>query len=180
MIDVIESSAALDDELDNNTESVTNDYYADRYVRKVKEAQNEKERLLNNIDAVIEEYSFKRDMISKKYDEQIATCTAVLSSYFQLVEDGIKPTKTQKKYRLASGTLKYTFEKKVTKKTPELLQKLKDSNLNDFIKVVESVKWGEFKKTISIVGDKVVNEDGEIIRGVAIEVQPAKFEVVIE
>lgn len=58
-----------------------------------------------------------------------------------------------------------------------LLKHIKSNGFTDYLKVEESVKWGEFKKQIQVVetsnGHIAVDENGEIIPG--IEVKPVSI-----
>lgn len=75
-------------------------------------------------------------------------------------------------------TLSTPFGKSSTRKSAaqpdkgdeaKLLEYVKDNDLNDLINVKESIKWGELKKTLKVVGNKVVDENGEIVEGAIIK-----------
>ena len=91
-----------------------------------------------------------------------------------------KETKTAFTYDLVDGKLKL---KKATNEfvrdKETLIKFFKENDLSDYIETKQEPKWGEFKKTISIVGDKVVTEDGQVVDGVTVVEKPAEFEVVL-
>lgn len=51
----------------------------------------------------------------------------------------------------------------------KLLKYVKQNELNDLLKVEESVRWGELKKKLKVVGDNVVDENGEIVEGAIVK-----------
>ncbi len=51
----------------------------------------------------------------------------------------------------------------------KLLAYAKENELTDLIKVEESVKWGDLKKKLKVVGSNVVDENGEIVDGAKVK-----------
>src|SRR6185312_1036739 len=51
----------------------------------------------------------------------------------------------------------------------KLLEHVKSNNLNDFVQVKESIKWGDFKKTLNISGDKVYDGNGLEVEGATVK-----------
>ncbi len=77
-------------------------------------------------------------------------------------------------FRAGGKTFRLNGEK-VVNTSPDLLQFVKQANA-EFVDVKESVKWGDYKKTLQVAKDgRVVTADGEIIPGMSVEVEPAKF-----
>ena len=65
-------------------------------------------------------------------------------------------------FRAGTGTYKFG-EEKVTATNAELLAFVKNDDAS-FIKVEESVRWGDYKKTLNVTDDgKVVSANGEVI-----------------
>ncbi len=91
-----------------------------------------------------------------------------------------KETKTQKKIQCISGDV---VVKKAVQKIEcdkdKLLTYVKEKKLNNFIEVKESVKWADFKKTLSITGDNIVDSAGEVLNidGLNIVTSEEKLEV---
>jgi hypothetical protein len=73
------------------------------------------------------------------------------------------------------------FKKGGFEKCDNLLEKLQESNMVEFIKTTPSIKWAELKETLKVIDEKIVsiNADGEIkeIEGVMITADSSKFEV---
>lgn len=59
----------------------------------------------------------------------------------------------------------------------ELLQYAKDNKLTELIKVEESVRWGDLKKTLKVVGNNVVDSNGEIVKGTKVKPKNTTFKV---
>lgn len=51
----------------------------------------------------------------------------------------------------------------------KLLKYAKDNEFTDFIKVEESIKWGDLKKTLKVVGNNVVDSNGVIVDGATVK-----------
>lgn len=59
----------------------------------------------------------------------------------------------------------------------KLLSYAKSNELNDLIKVEESVRWGEMKKILKVNGDNVVDANGEIVEGVKVKPETTTFKM---
>jgi|GEM_PF-5689876 len=62
----------------------------------------------------------------------------------------------------------------------QLLQYVKENKLTDFLKVEESVKWGDLKKSLKVVGNNVVDADGGIVKGVKVKPKTVSCKVEVE
>ena len=70
-------------------------------------------------------------------------------------------------FRAGTGTYKFG-EDKVTATNAELLAFVKNDDAS-FIKVEESVRWGDYKKTLTVMEDgRVVSASGQIIEGMTV------------
>lgn len=159
---------------------IDNDKTADWAITQIHEAENERDRLIKLAQDQINDLTAKIQELTDKCDNSTAYLKSCLIEYFQTIEP--KETKTQKSYKLLSGTL--VFKKPSTKivhDDEKLLEYLENNDGNDFIKIKKSVDWAEFKKQLK------VSDDGEIIDtglGVvltndvcAIEEVPASFNI---
>lgn len=122
---------------------------------------------------------------TKFYDEQkrrivedrqntIMNMKAMLQTYFEKVPH--KVTKTQENYTLPSGKLVFK------RQAPEFERD--DAKIVDYLKatkqfqfITEGVKWGELKKGLTVVGETVADENGEIIEGIRAIERPDIFTV---
>lgn len=156
---------------------ITDDSCADWAVSKIAEERAELERIKALADAKISAIMEKVEAAQKRYDNGTRFLTSKLSEYFETVPH--KTTKTQHTYRLLSGTLKMKLGKATMKQDDaKLLEHLKATGRTDMITTTEKPKWGEFKKSLEIVGGSVVDTNtGEIVEAVTVVVNPDTFSV---
>ncbi len=164
----------------DETFKITNDKTADWAVTQIHEAEDERDRLIRLAQDQIDDLTFKIQEISEKCNNDTAYLKSCLIEYFQTIKP--KETKTQKTYKLISGTL--VFKKpstKITHDDEKLLDYLENNDGNDFIKIKKSVDWAEFKKglTVSDSGEVIDSELGTIIpkEVCAVEDVPASFNI---
>jgi len=75
-----------------------------------------------------------------------------------------KETKTQKTYKLPSGTLKVKYQKPEYKRDEDKLTEFLKKNYTDYVETIYKPKWAEFKKIVSLNRDPIVDEEsGELI-----------------
>jgi len=102
--------------------------------------------------------------------------TARLEAYFDTLPH--KKTKTQESYPLPSAKLvRKHQDPEFVRDDEELLSWLKDNNGEKFIKVKESPDWAGLKKTLTVLGETVVDENGEIIPCIKATERPDVFKV---
>lgn len=162
------------------TFKIENDQTADWAIAQIHEAEEERDRLTTLALNKIEELKAKIEELNTKCDNDTAFLRSCLVEYFQTVPS--KETKTQKSYKLLSGTL--VFKKpsfKITYNDEKLIEYLENNDGKDFIKIKKSVDWAEFKKNLSIsgLGDVVDTELGTVIPAdvCTVEDVPASFNI---
>lgn len=102
--------------------------------------------------------------------------TARLEVYFDTLPH--KKTKTQESYPLPSGKLvRKHQDTEFIRNDEELLSWLHENNGEKYIKTKESVDWAGMKKTLSVLGETVVDENGEIIPCIKASERPDVFKV---
>ena len=102
--------------------------------------------------------------------------TARLEAYFDTLPH--KKTKTQESYALPSGKLvRKHRDPEFTRDDDELLSWLHDNNGEKFIKVKETPDWAGLKKTLTVLGETVADENGEIIPCIKATERPDEFKV---
>ena len=135
---------------------VTDDKTADWALTKIHEAEDERDRLIALAEAQIEDLKNKIEDLKNKCENETGFLKSCLAMYFETVKS--KETKTQKTYKLLSGTL--VFKKpsvKINHDDEALLNYLSENDGEDFIKIKKSIDWAEFKRTLTI------SDDGEVI-----------------
>lgn len=143
---------------------IDNDKIADWAITQIHEAELDRDRLIALAEDQIKDLTNRIEEFKKKCDADTRYLRSCLAEYFMTVKS--KETKTQKSYKLISGTL--IFKKpssKINHDDDKLLEYLKESEGDDYIKVKESVDWAEFKKNLTITdsGEIVDTELGTII-----------------
>lgn len=155
---------------------IDNDQKAEWALAKIREEQAEAMRIMNVCKSMILHYEEQMKKAEEGLEKKTAYLKGQLEQYFEMVKK--KRTKTQEVYKLPSGTLRRKYPKPEFKRDEDkLLQWLKDRQMSEYIKIKESPDWANLKKMVQIAGDKVVDEDGEIIEGVTIVDRPPVFEV---
>lgn len=167
----------IDEELPQEGFAVDNDNLAEWAIKKIAEERAETQRYINVCDTMINEYELKK----QKAKEQLKTKTAYLinslNQYFQTVKP--HETKTQKTYKLPSGTLRLKHGTPEFIRDEEALLKWAKENAPEQVKVKETVNWGELKKSTIFKDGMVITADGEVVEGVKAIDRPDTFEVVI-
>jgi len=156
--------------------TVDSDSKAEWAINQIKEQYTERDRLIKVCDEQIEIYNLKKEEYQKKCEDKTSYLKSMLQQYFATVEH--KSTKTQESYELPSGKLRLKYPKEKFKiDDSKLLEWLKDNARIEYIETKVSPKWGEFKKAVAVVGNKVVTEEGQVVEGVAVEMTEPEFVV---
>lgn len=156
--------------------AITDDSTAEWALKKILAARREKERLTALVKAEKEELDRQQEQIDKRYEQETAYLLVKLGEYFDTVEH--KKTKTQETYQLLSGKLILKKPKQVLSPDNEALLKWCKENAPDFVKVTESVAWGELKKRVMISGDSAFYAGtGEAIDCISITEEAGTFDV---
>ena len=171
MNDEEDVAAEIAEESGSERFMIDDDGKANWAIQKIKEAQAEIERWK-------EYYAGAMEKIERRQGSRIEYLKMMLRDYFATVPH--HDTKTASSYDLPSGKL---IEKRPGPKfetdDEKLLPWLKENKMTDFIKVETKEKpmWGELKKTVTVNGESVVTEDGEVVPGVTVVPQEPTFEI---
>lgn len=158
---------------------VDDDAKAEWALKKIREAEEERDRLL----ALIATERNSLDEAEEKVEADYVRNTDWLRSQLQLYMETVKckAQKTQDTYKLLSGQLVRKHAKtgfNVNK--PALAEWLKNNGREDMLNVTVTPKWAEIKKELA--GDPEsgavwIAETGETIDGVKAELEPERFEI---
>lgn len=135
-----------------------------------------RKELIADRDELISFYESRIDAVKKDSDVKLSIIDRALFLFFQTVPH--KETKTQESYTHPLGKLvlkKQAPEFKRDDKT--VIAWLKDNNGGGYVKTVENLDWASLKKDVTVMGNSVVNSDGEIIPGVEVVEREPKFTV---
>ena len=123
----------------------------------------------------------KQEAIIREADTKLQAKTAFLQSklreWFESF-DTRRETKTQYALDLPSGKLILTKPKRDYRPDKAKLLTFVKTNAPQYINIEETVKWGELKKTLKIVGDVAATGDGMVVDGVEIVDVPAEFKII--
>lgn len=157
--------------------SITDDNTADWALKRIAEERKELERLVAIADQQIEELELKKKHLKEITERKTAFLKGCLAQYFEKVPH--KATKTQETYKLLSGSLVFKLPKQtMVKDDAKLLKYLHENGMEEYIKTEEKPKWGDFKKTLTIVDGKVIDTvSGEVVEAVRAEEEPGSFDV---
>lgn len=166
----------LDEAIEQSEFKIDTDQKAEWALNIIREEQVEAQRLINVCNSQILYYQSEIRKVQDKLENKTGNLKAMLFDYFQTVPR--KATKTQETYKLPSGTLKLKYPKPEFKRDDsKLVEWLENSSKTDYIKIKKSPDWAALKKAFTVVGDKVADENGEIVEGVEVVERPPVFDV---
>ena len=155
---------------------IDNDQKAEWALAKIREEQAEAQRIMNVCRSMIMHYEQQLKKAEEDLEKKTAYLKSQLEQYFDSVEK--RRTKTQEVYKLPSGTLRRKYPGPQFKRDDDALVKwLKERNMKDYIKVKETADWANLKKAIQVVGNKAVDDNGEVVEGITVVDRPPVFEV---
>ena len=167
----------LDEAIEQSEFKIDTDQKAEWALNIIREEQAEAQRLINVCNSQILYYQSELKRVQDKLENKTGNLKAMLFDYFQTVPK--KSSKTQETYSLPSGKLKLKYPQPEYKRDDATLVKwLKERDMTEYIKVSESPKWGELKKTVQVAGDKACI-DGEIIDGIQVVERQPVFDIEI-
>ncbi|MBP5248659.1 MAG: host-nuclease inhibitor Gam family protein [Lachnospiraceae bacterium] len=152
---------------------VVDDQTAEWCIEQIKNANKEKKKWKAFYDE-----RYRR--VCEACDRTIANMESMLQTYFENVPH--KVTKTQESYALPSGKLVFKAQGPEFERDDAAIMKWMYENSNTpskYIKTKESLDWDKFRKTLSVIGETVCDENGEIIPGIKATERPSVFKVEI-
>ena len=163
---------------EDGTLLVKNNSDADFYLRQINKLKEQKEEINKFVDQELERqmrlYQQYREDRMRPLDNQIAFYEEALRT-FAMNEYAETNKKTIK---LPNGTLSIRKQPpKYIYNDEEVLNFLKENNLNDYIRVKEEVNKKDLKKATQINNNNQMMIDGKEVPGVVVVPQDDKFEV---
>lgn len=158
---------------------IDNDGKAEWAVKKIKEAEDEHERLIALIEQERAALDEKKARFDAALERDTAFLKAALDGYMRTVK--CRSGKTQDSYQLLSGKL---IRKKAgvdfSVDSDALAGWLRESGREDFLAVTVKPMWGEIKKRLAAdpeSGAVVIAETGEVVEGVTAVEKPETFSI---
>lgn len=154
---------------------ITDDKTADWAVGQIAVREAERDRLIKLANDEIADLVSKCRELETKCDNDTAYLRSCLIEYFNTVPH--KETKTQESYDLLKGKL--VFKKptiKINHDDEKLIEWLAET---EYVETKKSLKWGEYKKNLTVNDDGVVidTETGEVVEACTVEEVPASFSI---
>lgn len=165
--------------MENYIKRIESDKDAEKCLLSIREIKADYERQVNCCKEMIEEYQSKIKSLEEKQKVSIIPYESQLMEYFTRVEK--KVSKTQESYKLPSGKIKLKFKSPEIKRQDEyLIQYLNSNNMNDKVKISQSVDWAELKKELTFVKGKAIDKNGEIVPGIELVEREPEFVVEVD
>lgn len=161
----------MEDEEQLEEVAVLDDASAEYMLRRIREAQDQYERMESW-------YEFQKGKAKEIRDRTISWAMRGLRSYFDMVPT--KNTKTQRSYELPGGKIVVKAqEPKFDQDDKELVPWLKKNNMTDMIRIKEESNWKDLKNRLKVAPDgrSMVTTDGEIVPGVTVTQRGEKMTV---
>lgn len=146
---------------------IQSDYEAEQAVKRIARSQKEMLRLLDLAEMEQAELDLRKKEIKDRHETLLEVEQERLNQFLNNVDT--KKTKTQEKYKLLSGEIVRTYPKKEIKANQDLI--ISNKKYLDYVEYQPKLKWAELKKTLKVVGDKIVDENGEEVKDLGFELE---------
>lgn len=159
---------------------IADDSTAEWAIRKIKEDEAERDRLVKLANEEIIQMQNRIKDIMAEYDAKTSFLKAKLYGYMAVCET--RKTDTQESYKLLSGKLvKKYASASITKPTDANMDACiayAATNYPEFVRTTKSIDWTGFKKMFKLDGDTVINPTtGEVIDFIPVTEIEEKFEI---
>lgn len=177
---IIEAEEAAEREKDTATGfTIDNDEKAEWALGKIKEAQEEHDRLMQLVEAQQTALDDRRAQIDKALERDTEYLKHLLSLYMAGVK--CKSTKTQDSYQLLSGKLvKKHAALDFSVDGAKLAAWLMENGREDLVKTEIKPMWAEIKKLLTgdpVTGAVTFADTGELVEGIEAKETPEKFSI---
>lgn len=163
---------------ENNDFIIDNDEKAEWSIKKIAEDRADAERFINVCQTVICKYQEQIEQAKADLNSKTGYLTHQLRLYMETIK--AKETKTQKTYKLPSGTLKVKYQKPEYKRDDAKLTEFLKNNYISYVETTYKPKWADFKKATNFItkdGKAIIEDTGEVVEGVEVIERDPVFEV---
>ena len=165
-----ELMAMVDEELDEQFHVDTPEK-AEWALQKIALEREEVRRFKMVVDNMIMEYQRKLAAFTEAHNTRYLE--SMLQAFFEIVPH--KQTKTMEQYITPSGKLIRKFGGNEYLSDESALVPWLESNMPELVNVEKSAKWADLKAKVKLSGNGVVDENGETVPGVTVNVKPDTF-----
>ena len=135
-----------------------------------------RKKLISDRDELIAYYKQQIEDVKADAEFKLGFIDRALLAFFNSKPH--QKTKTTEYIKLPNGKLVLKKQDPEFKRDEaKVIEWLKKNNGTAYIKVTESLDWANLKKDTSVLKDKIVTVDGEIVPGVEVVERDAKFAV---
>lgn len=146
---------------------------ADWAIAKIRQAYRRRDIFLEALQAKKQELTTQEENAKQKAEQETEYLLYLLEEYMETLP--YKESKTQKSFEFPAGKL---IKKKVKiELVPDKEALVNTLTGTDFVELEPKLKWGEFKKTLKVINDVVVDEYGEIYDCIKIQKTEGKLEI---
>lgn len=161
----------------NEAFEVVNDSQANWALRKIKEHQQEIKWNQEMAQYEIEKIEEWEEQVNQPLTRSIDYFQGLLAQYAMAKKEADPEFKSLK---LPNGNLQFRKQQpKWNYDNKKVVESLKQLGMTDYIRVKEEPAKSDIKKVLTVAGDKVVNENGEVVEGIEIEERDESFSVKI-
>ena len=133
-------------------------------------------KVIADRDELISFYEEQIKAVKEDADYKIGFIDRALYAFFMTKPH--QKTKTQEYVKLSCGKLMLKKQAPEYKRDDKaVIDWLKKNGGNSYVKTVESLDWATLKGDSTIVGNTIVNSDGEVIPGIEVVEREPKFVV---
>jgi hypothetical protein len=169
----------IDEQVEVEGFHIDNDTKAEWALSKIKAERDEALKYAFTCKEIARTYDNKAKEAMDKAAQKTSGLEGMLRVYFDSVPH--KATKTQETYKLPGGVLKKKFGTvEFVRDDKVLVDFLKSNNYTDYLETKYFPKWAELKKDVTVSGNLVINDSGEVVEGVTAVERPDTFVVELE
>lgn len=159
----------------NEAFEVVNESEANWALRKIKEKQQEIDKNNQLAQSEIDKIEQWESQVRNTLQNDIDYFQGLLAKYAMALKENDPKFKSLK---LPNGNLQFRKQQpKWHYDDKELVSSLKELGMTDYIKTEEKPVKKDIKQALTVAGNKVVNENGEIVEGIEIEERGESFSV---
>lgn len=148
-----------------------------KYLRKIAYLKKKSAENIELADAEKKRIEIWLDKENKAIESKIDYFKGLLQAYYT------EQKAQNPKYRLSTPYGKVYSRKQQPQfvyEANQLIDWLKEKGYTEYISKVEAPKWGEFKETVKVDGNRIIDANGEVVDAVKVIPQPEKIEVITE
>lgn len=157
---------------------IESDEQAEKFIKKEKSRRANIQRLIDLCDTETARISERRQTLVAELEQDSFYKTQLMIYLENAPQEFVKETKTQKSYKLLSGTIvKKKGGLQAVRDSASLLNWAKSTD-PALVRVKEEADWAKIKKDVELTEDGAIYKPtGEFVEGVTTEMKPDTFDI---